>query len=100
MIQIGTDEFIELAKNAILYVASQTFDATDNIELTTKDIYFVTCTYILGNIKGMFSTSLPDGKYYEVTYNTEKNEIYVDQYTKTRNETITVTESTEEENED
>jgi hypothetical protein len=36
----------------------------------------------------MFSTSLQDGKYYEVTYNTAKNEMYVDQYVKIKQNTI------------
>lgn len=34
------------------------------------------------------STSLQDGKYYEVTYNTAKNEMYVDQYVKVKQNTI------------
>jgi hypothetical protein len=36
----------------------------------------------------MFSTTLPDGKYYEVTYNSEKEEMYVDCYVRTQQKVI------------
>ena len=38
--------------------------------------------YILGNAKWLLSTTLPDGMYYEVTYNKIKNEFYLDAYKK------------------
>lgn len=84
----GTDEFVKLAKDAIKHMLIETTDPTDNIDYDSINVYFVTCTYVLGSIKGMFSTSLQDGKYYEVTYNTAKNEMYVDQYVKIKQNTI------------
>lgn len=89
---IGTDKFIQLAKRAVLDMIIETTDPTDGIDYDKIDIYFVTCTFILGSIKGMFSTTLPDGKYYEVTYNHEKNEMYVDQYARTKQNVIKVNE--------
>ena len=88
----GTDKFVQLAKRAILDMIIETTDHTDNIDYDRIGIYFTTCTYVLGSIKGMFSTSLPDGKYYEVTYNHEKNEMYVDQYVKTKQNKINFNE--------
>lgn len=44
------------------------------------EVYEVWRCYILGNIKVMMTTSLPDGMYYEVTYNGEKDEFYLDAY--------------------
>jgi len=85
---VGTDEFVKLAKDAIKHMLIETTDPTDNIDYDSINVYFVTCTYVLGSIKGMFSTSLQDGKYYEVTYNTAKNEMYVDQYVKVKQNTI------------
>ncbi len=41
--------------------------------------------YILGNAKWLVSTTLPDGMYYEVTYNKGKNEYYLDAYKKFEN---------------
>lgn len=48
-------------------------------------VYPVWFAYTLGNWKAMLSTSIPDGRYYEVTDNKEKGETYVDVYAKTSN---------------
>lgn len=44
--------------------------------------------YILGYAKWLLSTTLPDGMYYEVTYNKIKNEFYLDAYKKFENRCI------------
>lgn len=51
----------------------------------TFDVYIVWQCYILGNAKWLLSTTLPDGMYYEVTYNKEKQEFYLDAYKKFEN---------------
>ena len=45
--------------------------------------------YILGYAKWSLSTTLPDGMYYEVTYNKAKDEFYLDAYKKFENRCIT-----------
>lgn len=64
----------------------------DKLEKTDKhvtfgldEVYVVWFTYILGNWKVLVSTTLPDQMYYEVTYNGEKDEIYLDAYKKWEN---------------
>ena len=42
----------------------------------------------LQNQKALISTDIPDGRYYEVTYNGDKNEFYFDAYVKEHNELI------------
>lgn len=42
----------------------------------------------LQNWKFLISTSLPDGMYYEVTYNGDKKEWYLDAYKKFENQCI------------
>ena len=49
-------------------------------------VYIVACSHILGNEKYWISTSLPDGKYYEVTYNSVADELYLDVYVRIHNE--------------
>lgn len=49
-------------------------------------VYIVACSYILGNEKYWISTDLPDGKYYEVTHNVTKGEMYLDAYVRVHNE--------------
>lgn len=46
------------------------------------DTYVVWFGYILGSWKALISTTLPDGMYYEVTYNVSKQEAYLDAYKK------------------
>jgi hypothetical protein len=46
------------------------------------DIYCVWFSYVLGSWKALVSTTLPDGMYYEVTYNSAKAETYLDAYKK------------------
>jgi hypothetical protein len=44
----------------------------------------------LQNNKALLSTTLPDGMYYELTYNGDKQEIYVDAYKKVDNYTVAI----------
>lgn len=46
------------------------------------DTYVVWFAKVLQNWKALISTTLPDGMYYEVTYNGDKNETYIDAYKK------------------
>lgn len=63
-------------------------DVTDRIEFGLSDVYVVSGTYVLGHWKCLVSTTLPDGMYYEVTYNKDKEEIYLDAYKKFDNQVI------------
>lgn len=51
-------------------------------------VYIVWQCYILGYAKWLVSSSLPDGMYYEVTYNKGKEEFYLDAYKKFENRCI------------
>ena len=50
-----------------------------------EDVYVVWLCKALGNNKALLSTDVPDGMYYDVTYNGAKNEAYVDAYKKQEN---------------
>lgn len=86
----GSTEFLELAKRTVYEMALEGLCATDNIDLKIDDVYVTWFGFILGDMKALLSTSLPDGRYYEVTYNKEKKEIYADCYAKLRNKVVTV----------
>lgn len=66
-----------IEKNPSAYKAHTTF--------ARDEVYVVWFCFILGGWKGLVSTSLPDGMYYEVTYNTNKRETYLDAYKKLDN---------------
>ena len=54
------------------------------------EVYTVWKCKILQNWKYLLSSTLPDGMYYEVTYNGDVNEFYLDAYKKFENRRITM----------
>lgn len=52
------------------------------------DVFTVWKVKALQNWKFLISSSLPDGMYYEVTYNGDKQEWYLDAYKKFKNRCI------------
>ena len=60
-------------------------DKTDNKQITMNDVYVVWFSKTLQNWKALVSTTVSDGMYYEITYNGDKDETYVDVYKKWEN---------------
>lgn len=79
-------EFEVICKNLIIEYVNNHFDKTDDVKpINIKDVYVVWMCKTLQNSKALLSTTVPDGKYYEMTYNGDKNELYMDVYTKVDN---------------
>lgn len=57
-------------------------------ESISFEVYVVWQTKVLEHNKALLSTSLPDGMYYEITYNGYKNEMYFDAYKKFENKKL------------
>lgn len=53
-----------------------------------NEVYIVWMCKTLQNNKALLSTDISDGKYYEATYNGDKDELYLDTYVKEKNEPI------------
>ena len=53
------------------------------------DVYIVWKCKTLQNWKYLLSTTIPDGMYYELTYNGDTKEWYLDAYQKIQNKVIT-----------
>ena len=76
---------------AILNVENYVIQHLDKSDPTPEfEVYVVWVCYILGGWKCLVSTTLPDGMYYEVTYDKSKNSIYLDAYKKFDNVEILV----------
>ena len=54
------------------------------------EVYIVWKCKILQNWKYLLASTLPDGMYYELTYDGDKNRWYLDAYKKFENRCITV----------
>ena len=80
-----TDKFISMCKKLVADYAAKDLDVTDNVEFSVDNVYVVWLSKTLQNSKALLSTTLPDGMYYELTYNGAKNEIYFDAYKKIEN---------------
>lgn len=63
-------------------------DITDYTANSSFEVYTVWKVKALQNWKYLISTTLPDGMYYELTYNGDKNEWYLDAYKKFENKVI------------
>lgn len=81
----SSEEFIDFARVWIAEYYNAHCEKTDNADITKDNVYVVWYSKTLQNHKGLFSTTQPDGMYYEVTYNGDKNEMYFDAYKKWQN---------------
>lgn len=78
----------EQAKKIVRDYVNEHLDKTDNVSITEEQVYVVWFCKTLQNWKALLSTTLPDGQYYEVTFNGDKQEVYLDVYKKWGNKCI------------
>lgn len=71
------------ALNIVMDYILKHVDKSD--EIPNFEVYTVWKAKILQNWKYLISSTLPDGMYYELTYNGDKNEWYLDAYKKFEN---------------
>ena len=84
--KMGSDEFLDLCKKVVREYTEEHLDKTDG--KVDFDVYAVWSCKALQNSKALASTSLSDGMYYELTYNGDKKELYLDAYKKFENRCI------------
>lgn len=87
---MGNDKFLKLCKEVIVNYFNNRSDKTDKFEITEDDVFIVWSCKTLQNNKALVSTTVSDGMYYELTYNGDKNELYLDAYKKWENKCIKV----------
>jgi hypothetical protein len=85
------------ARRLVYEYAKSRLEITDrHVTFALDEVYVVWGCYILGNWKCLVSTSLPDGMYYEVTFDRNKKKTYLDAYKKWNNIEISEGEDTPE----
>ena len=89
---MGNDKFIELCKKIVKDYANEHLDKSDNVQIAEENVFVVWSCKTLQNNKALLSTTLSDGMYYELTYNGDKRELYLDAYKKFENNCIKIEE--------
>jgi Family of unknown function (DUF6275) len=82
---MGEKGYLDKACLIVWDYARDHMDVSDRAALTYGEVYVVWSVKVLQNWKALVSTSLNDGMYYEVTYNGDKGETYLDAYKKFQN---------------
>lgn len=83
-------DFVSLCKKTVAEYANAHLDKSDGKQITEEDVFIVWMCKTLQNSKALASTTLFDGMYYELTFNGNKGELYVDAYKKWENFTVVV----------
>ncbi len=89
---MGDGAFIELVKKTVADYVNNHMDKTDAKQIDESEVFIVWMCKALQNNKALASTTLLDGMYYELTYNGDKKELYLDAYKKWQNMRISVME--------
>ena len=85
---MSSEKFIGLCKENVVKYFNEHSDKTDNVLITQEDVYVVWYCKTLQNHKALLSTNISD----ELTYNGDKNELYLDAYKKWQNVKIDLNE--------
>lgn len=87
---MDNQKFIEICKREVVKYANDHLDKSDYKTIGVENVYVVWLSKTLQNNKALLSTTLQDGMYYELTYNGDKKELYLDAYKKWENKCIEV----------
>lgn len=89
---IGSKEYLNVCKQIVADYANEHLDKTDGKRISVDDVFVVWYCKTLQNHKALLSTTRFDGMYYELTYNGDKGEVYLDAYKKWENKAIKLPE--------
>lgn len=85
---VDMDDFQQLCREIVRDYTNEHMDKSYGKSITIDDTYIVWSNKSLQNFKALVSTNVSDGMYYELTYNGDKKEIYLDAYKKFENKCI------------
>lgn len=79
---MGNDEFLNWASSEVRKYVNKHYPKT---ELDVFEVYVCWVCKTLQNNKALLATTLKGNMYFEVTYNGDKQEMYLDAYKKEKN---------------
>ena len=82
------DEMLDLCKKIVVDYFNENVEKTDGLKINDENVFIVWFSKTLQNFKALVSTTVSDGMYYELTYNGDKKELYLDAYKKRENRAI------------
>lgn len=86
--KMGNEEFLNKSKEIVKQYEMEHLDKSDIIP--EFEVFVVWSCKTLQNNKALLSTTLFNGMYYELTYNGDKKELYLDAYKKFENKCIKI----------
>lgn len=93
---MDSKNFIKKAKDAVVNYFNDRVEKTDkNSRITDDEVFVVWMCKTLQNNKALLSTTVSDGMYYEITFNGDKKELYLDAYKKCENKVLYYTDEKE-----
>lgn len=87
---MDNQKFISYCKTAVVNITNLHVLKNGENKIGINDVYVVWLAKALQNNKALLSTTLDDGLYYEITFNGDKTELYVDTYKKQSNEALII----------
>ena len=91
------DEMLRAAKLAVLKYTNKHLEETGKKHrITMDDVFVVWFCKTLQNWKALVSTTLPDHMFYEITYNGDQLEMYLDSYKKQENVKLSIWQSNDD----
>ena len=79
---MSTHEFMQMAKEEVAKYYNEVYDGE---QMNAEDVFIVWMCKTLQNCKALLGWPKGDGMYFEVTYNGDKNQMYIDAYVKQKN---------------
>ena len=82
---MNNDSFLDLCREIVVDYFNSHAEKTDKVRIDKNNVFVVWSCKTLQNNKALVSTTVSDGMYYELTYNGDKQQLYLDAYKKWEN---------------